>query len=306
MAEITIEHSGDGTLVYGTSKADAAVLSGAGFRWSGRLQAWYLPRTWRMPTRDVRVRELVGLLGDRAAVAEGAAAKASTAAEREQARVDALVRSADRHGRRADRAEAEAEAHGAKADRISSGIPMGQPILIGHHSERRHRRDLDRIHTSTRRSIEADRTATQERRLAEGAQAQLERGESPVTRLRRLERNEAELRRLDRILHGTGKAVYGHAAPIPPGPHRDRIEARRVELAQDIEHDRAKGDPAFGPHNVQPGDIVTVRGHRLQVTQTGTKTFGYVGTPGMHNRAPYLEITAQHRPAGPEDGEPGD
>jgi hypothetical protein len=37
---------------------------------------------------------------------------------------------------------------------ISDFIPLGQPILIGHHSERRHRRDIERMHRYTEKSIE--------------------------------------------------------------------------------------------------------------------------------------------------------
>ncbi len=38
-------------------------------------------------------------------------------------------------------------------------IPMGQPILVGHHSEKRHRRDLAKSHANMRKSIEHSRTA---------------------------------------------------------------------------------------------------------------------------------------------------
>jgi hypothetical protein len=38
---------------------------------------------------------------------------------------------------------------------IGSYIPMGQPILVGHHSEKRHRKDLERIDNNMRKSIEA-------------------------------------------------------------------------------------------------------------------------------------------------------
>ena len=39
---------------------------------------------------------------------------------------------------------------------IGSRIPMGQPILVGHHSERGHRADLKRIDNNMRKSIEHD------------------------------------------------------------------------------------------------------------------------------------------------------
>jgi hypothetical protein len=46
-----------------------------------------------------------------------------------------------------------------RAHDILSGIPMGQPILVGHHSERRHRRDLDRADNAMRHAVENERTA---------------------------------------------------------------------------------------------------------------------------------------------------
>lgn len=42
---------------------------------------------------------------------------------------------------------------------ISSMIPLGQPILVGHHSERRHRKDLERIHRLTSKSLEEGKKA---------------------------------------------------------------------------------------------------------------------------------------------------
>ena len=41
------------------------------------------------------------------------------------------------------------------AQDIASCIPMGQPIMVGHHSEKRHRRDIQRIDNSMRKSVEA-------------------------------------------------------------------------------------------------------------------------------------------------------
>ncbi|HWA29141.1 MAG TPA: DUF3560 domain-containing protein [Lacunisphaera sp.] len=46
---------------------------------------------------------------------------------------------------RAGRARQEGNARIAGAQKIADGIPLGQPILLGHHSEGRHRRALKRI-----------------------------------------------------------------------------------------------------------------------------------------------------------------
>lgn len=72
--------------------------------------------------------------------------------ERQQARKESLEN-------RADKARtASGEAHQA-ARRAVEAIPMGQPILIGHHSEGRHRGALRRYDSNMRKSIEADEKA---------------------------------------------------------------------------------------------------------------------------------------------------
>jgi hypothetical protein len=47
-----------------------------------------------------------------------------------------------------ERNEAAAEKHFGTADAIAKYIPPGQPILVGHHSEKRHRKDIERMHGS--------------------------------------------------------------------------------------------------------------------------------------------------------------
>lgn len=42
-----------------------------------------------------------------------------------------------------------------EASKIQSFIPMGQPILVGHHSEKRHRRDIQKIESKMDRMSEA-------------------------------------------------------------------------------------------------------------------------------------------------------
>jgi len=41
----------------------------------------------------------------------------------------------------------------------NTGIPMGQPILVGHHSERRHRKTLERAENKAKKCIEAGEKA---------------------------------------------------------------------------------------------------------------------------------------------------
>lgn len=60
-----------------------------------------------------------------------------------------------------DRAAEQANAAYKRADlrEESSGIPFGQPILVGHHSEGRHRAAIKRADNAMRASIEADKRA---------------------------------------------------------------------------------------------------------------------------------------------------
>jgi hypothetical protein len=72
--------------------------------------------------------------------------------ERREAKAERLREWADKRELRADAAR-------ERADRLSGMIPMGQPILVGHHSEKRHRKDLDRIQGGTIAAIENGRKA---------------------------------------------------------------------------------------------------------------------------------------------------
>jgi hypothetical protein len=67
---------------------------------------------------------------------------------------------------RPERRDQEAREAAAQAGAIADRIPMGQPILVGHHSERRHRRDLDRIDRNMCKASEAAGEADDLRRRA--------------------------------------------------------------------------------------------------------------------------------------------
>jgi hypothetical protein len=279
---IRVEHSGDGTVVYGTERGDTATteaLKAQGFKWSRNLGGWYLPRTWNESTRELRVRGLQARLGDKITVERGARGPSGTAAERAQAQIARANEIADQQRERAARFRAESDAQDAAARRISDHIPMGQPILVGHHSEGRHRRDLERIHSRTRKSIEAHDNAQHAEGRAQSAEARARQLGDPRAAARRLERSQAELRSVERKLNGTGKEMHGENHPAT-GDYAERLRARQTELKQSIEHDTGiagdlvggeSGQARYGKHNVQPGDVVKVGGTSHIVHSTGPK-----------------------------------
>ena len=84
--------------------------------------------------------------------------------ERREARIERL------HAR-SERAAAEAATRFKRADDAVAGIPMGQPVLVGHHSEKHHRRDLARCHDNMRKGIDAQDKAAHYAGAAHAAEA---------------------------------------------------------------------------------------------------------------------------------------
>jgi hypothetical protein len=67
-------------------------------------------------------------------------------------RRERLERKAERLNEWADKRDAKASAAYEQSREIAERIPFGQPILVGHHSERGHRADIGRIDGAMRRS----------------------------------------------------------------------------------------------------------------------------------------------------------
>lgn len=67
---------------------------------------------------------------------------------------------------KATRLDSEAGSRMNRATTLA-GVMNGQPILIGHHSEKRHRRDIDRVDRDFQKASEASNEATELRRKAD-------------------------------------------------------------------------------------------------------------------------------------------
>ncbi len=203
---LTLTHSpAEGTLLDGTRKGDASadtlrsVKHVAVWRWSGNLDRWYIRQS-----RDRRVRQYqldataealraagfevtVELGEERRPVAEQEADRAGRA----EGRVEGLTT-------KAQRLTAAGEAGWAAARELASHIPMGQPILVGHHSEGRHRRDLAKIDRKEDKALDQLQDGKGAERRAEAAERHQEHRVHGATTMRRLAKLEAELRKLDR------------------------------------------------------------------------------------------------------------
>lgn len=107
---------------------------------------------------------------------------------------------------RAGKSEAEAgRRFNASHDRASM-IPLGQPILVGHHSEKRHRRDLDRINNDMRKGIEAsDKAKHYEQKAASVGTGGISSDDPEAvvklkTKVEKLEQVQATMKAINKII----------------------------------------------------------------------------------------------------------
>jgi phospholipid N-methyltransferase len=103
---------------------------------------------------------------------------------------------------RAERFETFSEHRAADADRakaavsaIADNIPLGQPILIGHHSERHARRDAQKIENGMRRAVKMWEQSEYWKDRAAGSIRLAKYKERPDVRARRIQKLEAEQRK---------------------------------------------------------------------------------------------------------------
>jgi hypothetical protein len=168
--------------LYATSRLDSdlyARAKAAGFSWAPRQQLFVAPM-WT-PEREDLLIELAGTIDD----------EDTSLVERAEERANRF--DGYRDNRLADASSAE---KGVRA--IMDGIPPGQPILVGHHSEARARRDKKRIDSGMRRAVHMWETAEYWQQRAAGALRHAEYKERPAVRARRIKRIEADLRKSER------------------------------------------------------------------------------------------------------------
>ena len=154
-------------------------VKAAGFRWAPKQNIFVAPM-WT-PQRADFAEELAGEIGD----------EDTTLAERAEQR-------AERFDEYHDKRTADAESAHSAIKRLADGIPLGQPILVGHHSERHARKDAERIENGMRRAVKMWETAEYWTRRAAGAISHAKYKERPDVRARRIKRIEADLRKVER------------------------------------------------------------------------------------------------------------
>ena len=87
----------------------------------------------------------------------------------------------------------------AASKAATAGIPFGQPILVGHHSEQRHRNAIKRSWNNLGKSVEESKRAEYWGHRAERAVKSAEYKQRPGVISRRIDKLETELRSFERM-----------------------------------------------------------------------------------------------------------
>ena len=164
---------------YRLAADEYARVKEAGFKWAPRQELFVAPM-WT-PEREDVLMEFCGEIGD----------EDKSLVERAEERAD---RFEDYSSNRQQDADAARRAVSAIADHI----PLGQPILIGHHSERRARKDAERIENGMRKAVKLWETSKYWQQRAAGALQHAKYKELPGVRARRIKGLEADKRKAER------------------------------------------------------------------------------------------------------------
>lgn len=168
--------------LYSVSRLDAetyARVKSAGFIWAPK-QGLFVAPAWT-PGREDLLLELCGEIDD----------EDKSLVKRAEDRAERFEDYSEKRLRDAERARQEVQT-------ITDFIPFGQPILVGHHSERRARRDAERIENGMRKAVRMWETSTYWTERAAGAIRHAKYKERPDVRYRRIKTLEAEARKYER------------------------------------------------------------------------------------------------------------
>lgn len=177
--------------LYPAARLDAETferVKAAGFKWAPKQELFVAP-SWS-PDREDLALELAGEIE----------AEEMTLAERAQAKAERLDALANKRNR-------EANAFARRASELSEAFHMGQPILVGHHSERKARKTQERMNAAQAQSEKAHRAANYWLYRASGVEHFANMKNSPRTRANRIKTLLAELRDLQRDINTAHRAL---------------------------------------------------------------------------------------------------
>jgi phospholipid N-methyltransferase len=168
--------------LYPTSRLSKEIydrVKAAGFIWAAK-QGLFVAPIWTPAREDLLIR-LVGEIDDE-----------------DKSLVERAEERAERFEDYSEKREKEANQAHSQVERICDGIPLGQPILVGHHSERHARKHAEQIQNGMRKAVKLWSTSKYWTERAAGAISHAKYKELPGVRARRIKKLEAEVRKIER------------------------------------------------------------------------------------------------------------
>lgn len=153
-----------------------ARVKAAGYAWAPK-QGQFIAPMWTPARADLAL-DLAGEIGD----------EDTTLIERAEDRADRFTVYHEKRG-------AEAASAIDYVHKITDNIPLGQPMMVGHHSEARARRDAKRIERGMQRAVDLFDTSEYWQRRAAACVRHAKYKETPEVRHRRIKGLEADHRK---------------------------------------------------------------------------------------------------------------
>lgn len=289
MGNIVISHeSAAGTVVSGDTRQYKDTIKSCGFRWGRTLGAWYLPNSRDRLPQMGRIQRLADALTAAGATVEtDVSSELASIAEREANRNERIADRQVALEAKAARKAAESDAQYQRAHDLVANIPFGQPILVGHHSEKAHRNTIAKSHRAMDKSVEAMREAEAVTERLAGSIRQAKHRESDPATIRRIERMETELRKLDRNLRCTANERWAA-----------QMRERRTVLIDDIaywnrhlDELKAAGFHQWSATDFSAGDLVKTRFGWRRIVRVNAKTLSVETAYSWADKVPYDEVS---------------
>jgi SAM-dependent methyltransferase len=210
-------------------------VKAAGFSWAPKQELFVAPM-WT-PEREDLLCELCGDVGDE-----------------DKSLVERAEERAERFEDYSDKREQDAELARQGVAAIADNIPFSQPILVGHHSERRARKDAERIENGMRKAVKLWETSKYWEQRAAGALRHAKYKELPAVRARRIKTIEADQRRRQRQLD---EATEAHVFWLRPDLTHTEAVKYAGSMRSDFTMPKKEGDRPDFDLRPSPYDALT-------------------------------------------------
>lgn len=216
-------------------------------------------------------------------------------ADQVEGRIERKTARIERYEQYSENATNRSQAAFKKVDSIMSMIPLGQPILVGHHSERRHRRDLARMDNGMRKSVEESNKAEHYAYRANSLEHDVRRMKKNRQYVsNQIDKATKELAGLERRKSCSPDPVYHERLNILITQQKEKLTYWQQRLSEMEAEIIAEGGQVATPQNLKPGYYVCYRGTWHPVVRVNKKTVtigNWLGVERMTFKVDYAGIS---------------